>query len=1683
GAPTSVDGIALVDGNRVLVKNQSLVSQNGIYKVVDALNGIWDRATEFDTASEMNLGYRVYVESGTSNGGKTFALDATATTINTSPVNFSVVAANPAVRAATTSNIGTGFSNNQITGVALTGGNLVLDGVTLAVGDRVLVRSQSTAAQNGVYTVTAISGTATLTRAADFNSEAEFPTGIQVFVTEGVRCGGRTFAQASNVTTLNSSSISWTVVDAVTAFDLALTDVLPDRVHFQSLTITTPDVPGGQTFTASGSFSGGSVTVPAVGSSGTITVNLDALAPESKITGSVKDVTIVVNGTVADTAAADLELLNTAKLTFTSLPGPKGTAANPTGTDPTTSSSVDNSGGQYGERNGDGVPSPTYNTAVNYGTTWRNNYSVASTAATSLNGPAVDKSFKDGTLTADDTSLASTSGSEAAIGEQVTYDILVTLPEGTTPDVVVNDLIPAGLRLDSFSVITTASGSARLTNDFNGSIGQPAVGPFPAPGPTTFAFHFGDCTVTADNDPDNNSFVIRLIATVLNVSGNQNGATFANTATARFDDPAIPDRVVPDSNPANDPAITVVEPLLSIDKQVDAALVDAGDEVTYTFTISNSGLQAAYNVTLLDAIPAVINNPTILTGAGDFSATGFYGAGVVAATTADLGATFNPTGGSRGNGSFSGAPPTLDTSVTLADGDLVLVKDQVLPEQNGIYYVSAAAGGDWERWASFDDAAEMLAGYRVRVAGGDTHAGQVWVLMAGVVNVNTDPVNWAYYADVQAPTANDFEISGGTLQVKPSFTLNVPPNGSITLKVKGTVADSIAPGQSIPNTAGLAWTSIQGVSGDERTGADGPGGTLNDYAANSTITSTGRAASFAKSLFSTDQSETADPDVTIGERVTYALKITLPEGTTPDLSVIDHIPAGLKYESYMLVLTAGSSGGLLAKDFAGNVPTPSFSGGGASGDDVTFTFGTITVPDNNDPDDNSFLILVTTRVEDESGNVGSQPGQTTLANNATFDISGDGVPPFTTLDVNTLVVEPRMTIAKNIVQTGADAGDTLDVELTVNNTGLLTAYDVVIEDPLNPAKFNLASVNFGTAGVDYPAGFTPSLVGNTVTYTGGNLPVGGPYLFKFKVALTATVVPGEVINNTAAVTQATTLEGVEPGERNEPPVNASDTVTVFSHGLSGYVYHDPNNNGLKETGESPIGGVTITLTGIDHLGNPVGLSTVSQVNGYYEFTGLRPGTYTLTETQPAGWLDGKETSGTPWTGTVDNAPGSQTISAFSIPPGTPSTMGEDYNFGEIKSAAIGNRIWLDENSDGYQDAGEPGLANVQVNLYDANGNLVAWTLTDANGGYLFTNLAPGTYYVDVLDGTGGQSDTLPFAGMTQTPPSTLPGADFGNQDHGATPIPNTSLTGYQVTVGDGGENLTADFGYNHNPAADVNGNTGAAALGDRVWLDADGDGFQDPGEIGRAGVTVTLYHDPDGDGVYDTPYTVGGYTPTTTTDATGRYFFDSLPAGAYVVRVDDANFQSGGALYGYTQTGDPDHFGTAGTNNDHRTTVPVVLGPGDVFLNADFGYQPPASQNNSVGDYVWLDADADGVQDATEYCIPGVTVALVADLNGNGAWDAGEPIIGTAVADASGGYLFSGLPDAKYLVWVNDTDNVLAGNTQTYDSDGLATPNISAVDLDSAGNSSSPVTNSDQDFGYTPVGQTSTAGLVGDRVW
>lgn len=416
---------------------------------------------------------------------------------------------------------------------------------------------------------------------------------------------------------------------------------------------------------------------------------------------------------------------------------------------------------------------------------------------------------------------------------------------------------------------------------------------------------------------------------------------------------------------------------------------------------------------------------------------------------------------------------------------------------------------------------------------------------------------------------------------------------------------------------------------------------------------------------------------------------------------------------------------------------------------------------------------------------------------------------------------------------------------------------------------------------------------------------------------------------------------------------------------------------------------------------------------------------------------------------------------------------EDYRLSIVAGSAIGNRVWLDENGDGRQNAAEPGLANVRLLLKDNTNTVVAETLTDASGSYLFNGVHAGSYYVSVDDAS------LP-AGMMQTSLNN-PGGDLGNQSYAG--------WGYQVTIGAGAadRNLTADFGYNTLPANDITGNIGLVGLGDRVWVDSNGNGRQDKNEVGVSGVTVALYNDADGNAIYDTQLM------TTVTDMAGRYNFSGMAAGAYVVRVLDSSTASVDVLdaASFAPTGDPDHFAAAGAFNDSTTTQAVLLSPGDLFLNVDFGYQPLAGATGSIDGSLWFDANASATAsaDSGEYGLAGVTMALIHDANSDGLWDLDgaddvwgtaddEPVIAAAITGADGGYSFSGLGlDTAYIVWVNDTDAVTLNWAQTYDADGAAARQ-SAVTLTVAA-----PTASDQSFSFAPLGQNSGSGLIGGMVW
>ena len=178
-----------------------------------------------------------------------------------------------------------------------------------------------------------------------------------------------------------------------------------------------------------------------------------------------------------------------------------------------------------------------------------------------------------------------------------------------------------------------------------------------------------------------------------------------------------------------------------------------------------------------------------------------------------------------------------------------------------------------------------------------------------------------------------------------------------------------------------------------------------------------------------------------------------------------------------------------------------------------------------------------------------------------------------------------------------------------------------------------------------------------------------------------------------------------------------------------------------------------------------------------------------------------------------------------------------------------------------------------------------------------------------------------------------------------------------------------------------------------MWCDgAAGNGTFEPGE-GVAGVTVDLFVDVDCDGNTD-----GGAIASQDTVGDGQYLFDDLIVGppmdpvCYVVRVDQADADLGTCDVVFT----PAEYPSALDGNT----------PDD--LDNDFGFseQPVFS----LGDFVWFDADQDGIQDAGEAGVAGISV----DLYDN-ATCTGSPV-DNDVTDAAGAYGFTMLLAGTYCV-------------------------------------------------------------------
>jgi fimbrial isopeptide formation D2 family protein/uncharacterized repeat protein (TIGR01451 family) len=1247
-------------------------------------------------------------------------------------------------------------------------------------------------------------------------------------------------------------------------------------------------------------------------------------------------------------------------------------------------------------------------------------------------------------------------GKIANPGQVITYSLTSTNSGSAAHDVVLTDCVPAHLTVTTpvtppalpVGVVTSTT-----TVDPGCATGTLITWTYPP----SFALNQGaPTTVTYDATVD--------VPTVA-------GQTFVNSAktTATSYQGANPDERTTYQATATD-LVKTTPP--AVTKTVTPLNATIGSQVDYTVTVTIPGGLTAYDATVRDSVPAGIdfesltgvacaNQPvgftcptpvavSVLPNGGPSAATGgnldffiddlpasppgqdwtitlTYRASVVDAAGLTSGTTLTNTASLRWNQASRYNPGNLpdptnasafDLSSTEASSTVTLHEPKIVTDKDVTYtaatnapcdQVHAATNGatDTDVCQISPDAASPSMTYTISVQNtGDWPAYDVAI---------ADSADLPGPSQIASLTITD---NGGTTVVDGlvsditglafSYPGPLAPGATITITYTVELTPSAAnhEGDQVVNT--VTVPSFYGVPASERSA--NPARTYRTYSGGSdtdTVTLVYPKPQLTKAAVS-DAS-----DARIGQPFTYSLTVTnaATVASLYNANITDVLPAGWTYVPGSATVTAATG----TTPSSITIGDPSVSGQTLTWSSVATLapLGTFTVQYQAVP--GASLATVGT-----TGGYAHENSATVTGSDATGAPANADGPYTATATAKVYIRQSDLQLTKSILTAGPYSyGEVVQYSVVVTNTGVDAATGVTVMDKL-PAGLIFKSVVSNTAGA-YDA-----VTGEWIV---GNLAVNAPQTLVLSVQINAA---GAIANDAQVSTSDQFDPDSTPGNMSGAPAEDDESrvsIVTSPTTLGDRIWYDLTKDGVQDPSEPGIAGVKVTLAdpGPDGiLGNgddgPT-LTATTDSNGTYVFSGLaveRPYQVSVDPaTLPAGMVQ---------TYDLDGAGTANTTTA-TIPLASGATGRSDVDFGYSGVGSIGDTVWFDVNGSttATQDAGEPGIPGIPVKVTWAgvdgvlgtSDDVVFSTTTDASGKYLVPNLPYGPYTV-VVDAT---SPKFP-AGLSQT---------FDSDGIGT---PSASA----ATLSSGTPNdLNQDFSY-----------TGTASLGDRIWLDQNGDGVQDPGELGipNVGVTVTYL---GADGV------AGGGDDivfTTVTAADGSYLVDRLPAGSYTVSVNTATLPAG-----LTETYDLDAI------TSPNTTATTLTG-GQNRRDVDFGYTGGAR----IGDQVWLDTqnNGDGTFDAaTDRPLAGVAIT-VTYLGPDGVLGGGDDIVYTTVTDAQGKYLVDNLPLGNYTV----TAVPPVALTETFDADGIGTASTSAVSL-----TPGAPQNLAQDFSYTG------SGSIGDLVW
>jgi hypothetical protein len=709
------------------------------------------------------------------------------------------------------------------------------------------------------------------------------------------------------------------------------------------------------------------------------------------------------------------------------------------------------------------------------------------------------------------------------------------------------------------------------------------------------------------------------------------------------------------------------------------------------------------------------------------------------------------------------------------------------------------------------------------------------------------------------------------------------------LQYEVIVGDEAAAGSKLTNNATITWTSLAGAPGQiaktnllsfERTGNPSDvGGISNTYQASLQSSLTIAPVQVQMKLIDSSHQHTTGSNLTIGERAIYEVLLTIPEGK--HTLVLEGLNVGndalLTLESLSIV----SVGSNLTVE-RGRVGTEVK----ASADGrLSLDFGFVhNRADNLATTSDTIVLRLIALVGNSPVNQAGDSAITGVKVDYQFGTASNK-------DVVRLV-EPQLRLQQKVNMQNVDAGDVVEAEIRVvrQDNITLSAFELNLADSLSNIGLNLMAGSVSVNNGRIVAGNNPGDA--IVKIEVDELNSVSELVVNYKAQVSRSAIPGSTLSLNPSLFYRS-VAGMEGRTYNTA---ATTNLFVNSTKLTGTVFVDANQNGLEEFGDQGIGGVTVTLFGVDHLGNQVSRTTQSLPTGYYEFDSLRPGSYGLIEIQPDTYSDGAD-----FVGALGGDVGHDRFDNILIAKGSSGTV-DGYRFTESPLTWIEGTVFVDESEDAILGADEEGIANIIIKLVGVTGTgqtIQRTTATNSRGYYVFGYLEAGTYSI-----TEGKTDGF-FDSKEQL--GTV-GGDVANDVFD------------NVTVASGKPGKMYNFGE-YQPGS----------ITGRVYIDYDRDANLDRKDGLLAGVQVRL------SGVNDLGEKIES---TTTTESDGTYRFDGLRPGTYRWDSDSLEgLESSVSNVGHFLRGfKPNLAQGAGIKNGFEN---VRLGAGARAVNFNIGHVDP----------------------------------------------------------------------------------------------------------------------------------------------